>query len=147
MFHDIGFGRRFAVGLFLAVGAVRPGCGPAENLPECAPVSGKVTINGQPLSNAMITFHPEKGENRGQAASDAEGKYTLTTYASEDGAVVGKHTVTVERYILPMPSTPGGKLPTAKSEVPKKYFTPETSPLKVEVKSGQNNVIDLNLEK
>jgi len=147
MIQEIGFGGRCAVGLLWAASILLPGCGPGEILPECAPVTGRVTIDGVPIGSAMITFHPEKGENRGQAASDSDGKYTLSTYGSEDGAVVGKHTVTVERYILPMPTQPGGKLPSAKSEVPKKYFTPERSPIKVEVKAGTNNVIDLPIEK
>src|SRR5262249_31936680 len=108
--------------------------------------SGKVTIGGQPLASAMITFHPEKEGNTGQAASDPDGSYVLNTYGTQDGAVVGRHTVTVERYLPPMPTQPGGKLPSAKASVPKKYTRPETSPLKVEVKPGKNNVIDLALE-
>jgi len=147
MIRDIGFVRRGAMGLFWVAGFLLSGCGPSENLPECAPVTGTVTIDGVPLGSAMVTFHPEKGENRGQSSTDTDGKFNLSTYGSQDGAVVGKHTVTVERYILPFPAQPGGRLPSAKSEVPKKYYTPERSPLKVEVKAGINNVIDLPLEK
>jgi hypothetical protein len=128
------------------VSVLLPGCGSGENLPECAPVSGKVTIDGEPLVSAMVTFHPEKPGNTGQAASEPDGTYTLNTYGTKDGALVGKHTVTIERYLPPMPSQPGGKLPSSKSSVPKKYTRPDTSPLKVEVKSGTNNVIDLALE-
>jgi len=146
MIRNIGLGRRCAAVLFGVSSVLLPACGPVENLPECAPVSGKVMIGGEPLSSAMITFHPEKPGNTGQAASEPDGTYTLNTYGTHDGALVGKHTVTVERYLPPMPTQPGGKMPSAKATVPKKYTRPETSPLKVEVKSGTNNVIDLPLE-
>ena len=48
MIRIIGFGRRCAVVLFWVASVLLPGCGPSENLPECAPVSGKVTIGGEP---------------------------------------------------------------------------------------------------
>ena len=131
MIRNIGFGR-CAVVLFWVASVLLPGCNSSENLPECAPVSGKVTIGGEPLASAMVTFHP--------------GTYILNTYGTHDGALVGKHTVTVERYLPPMPTQPGGKIPSAKATVPKKYTSPQTSPLKVEVKSGANNAIDLPLD-
>jgi hypothetical protein len=146
MIRDIGFGRRCAGALLWTASVLLPGCGPTENLPECAPVTGKVTIGGQPLASAMVTFHPEGEGNKGQASTEVDGTYVLNTYDVKDGAVVGKHTVTVERYLPPMPTQPGGKIPTARSTVPKKYNTPETSPLKVEVKKGEKNVIDLPLD-
>jgi hypothetical protein len=146
MIRDMRLGRRGAVVLFWVAGVWLPGCGPGDNLPECAPVSGKLTIGGEPLASAMITFHPEKPGNSGQAASEPDGTYVLNTYGTHDGAIVGKHTVTVERYLPPMPTQPGGKIPSAKATVPKKYTKPETSPLKVEVKSGTKNVIDLVLD-
>src|SRR4051794_764642 len=99
MIRNLGFSRRCAVGLFWAAIVIVPGCGPSENLPECAPVSGKVTINGEPLGFGMVIFHPEKAGNTGQAATEADGTYVLNTYGTKDGAVVGNHTVTVERYL------------------------------------------------
>jgi len=146
MIRDLGFGRRCAVGLLWTASALLPGCAPKDNLPETAPVSGKVTIGGEPLASAMVTFHPEGEGNKGQASTEVDGTFVLNTYDVKDGAVVGKHTVTVERYLPPMPTQPGGKIPSAKSTVPRKYNTPEKSPLKVEVKAGTNNVIDLPLE-
>jgi len=146
MIRDVGFGRRCAVGLLWTASICLSGCGPTEHLPECAPVTGKVTIGGEPLASAMVTFHPEGEGNKGQAATEADGTYVLNTYDVKDGAVIGKHTVTVERYLPPMPTQPGGKIPSARSTVPRKYNTPEKSPLKYEVKSGTNNVIDIPLE-
>ena len=116
-------------------------------------LGGEATDGTDPLSEAINRLTAEHGTlfvvaagNTGQAASEPDGTYTLNTYGTHDGALVGKHTVTVERYLMPMPTQPGGKMASAKATVSKKYTRPETSPLKVEVKSGTNNVIDLPLE-
>jgi hypothetical protein len=66
-----------------------------------APVSGKVTLNGQPLANAHVNFQPvaEKGAavagvgSNGQ--TDAGGQFTLKTDAGQNGALVGKHKVRI----------------------------------------------------
>ena len=84
----------------------------------------------------LAKYTPKGSEHVADDNKAADGTYTLNTYGTGDGAVVGRHTVTVERYLPPMPTQPGGKLPTAKSSIPARYTKPETSPLKVEVKSG-----------
>jgi len=80
---------------WLALGSA--GCGDSPF--ETAPVSGKVTLNGQPLADARITFQPigsEKEQGPGSATTtDAEGKFTLTTAEGSRGATVGKHQVRI----------------------------------------------------
>jgi hypothetical protein len=78
------------------------GCG-GSNEYETTPVSGVVTCQGKPVSNAFVNFTPLPDANRatgqrGRPAlglTDSEGRFTLTTYNDGDGAIVGKHTVTV----------------------------------------------------
>ena len=77
-----------------------PGGGRCGDSPfETAPVSGKVTLNGQPLADARITFQSigsEKEQGPGSATTtDAEGKFTLTTAEGSRGATVGKHQVRI----------------------------------------------------
>jgi hypothetical protein len=79
--------------LFLA------GCGGAPY--DIAPVHGTVVINNQPFKQGSVVFAPvAKGEEKriGKIASgklDAEGKYRLSSYGKDDGAVVGQHWVTI----------------------------------------------------
>jgi len=73
------------------------GCGSGYNMAE---VSGVVTLDGKPLSNATILFMPKAtaGNDAGppsNATTDENGKYTLTTAESGSGAMVGKHQVQV----------------------------------------------------
>jgi hypothetical protein len=67
-----------------------------------APVKGRVTCNGKPVAEAAITFNPvpqsEKDKEPGKPATgytEADGTYVLSTFRKHDGAIVGKHRVTV----------------------------------------------------
>ena len=79
------------------------GCGKSDPYAP-VPVSGVVTCNGKPIANGVVNFTPlpdQEGRsegNRGRVAlgkTDSEGRFTLTTYQNNDGAIVGRHTVTV----------------------------------------------------
>src|SRR5262245_40614367 len=70
--------------------------------PRMSPVKGQGTCTGKPVAEAAITFSPmprfEKDLEPGKPATgftDAEGNYTLSTFKNYDGALVGKHRVTV----------------------------------------------------
>jgi hypothetical protein len=67
-----------------------------------APVHGRVTCGGKPVPEAAVIFSPvpktEGALEAGKAAqggTDEDGRYSLTTYRSGDGALVGKHKVSV----------------------------------------------------
>ena len=60
---------------------------------DLAPVSGRVTLDGEPLANVTVTFLPKDGASASGRTND-NGEYELTTIA-EKGALLGEHTVTV----------------------------------------------------
>ncbi|MGD0041714.1 MAG: hypothetical protein ABSE84_15160 [Isosphaeraceae bacterium] len=70
------------------------GCGD-DGLPRRYSVSGTVTYLGKPVESGSITFHPagQKGHSAGGVVTD--GKFNLSTLATEDGAVPGHYKVTV----------------------------------------------------
>ncbi len=81
-----------------------------------ASAGGTVTLDGKPVPDLVVTFTPQAAAggdgNPGKSATgrtDADGKFTLSTYQMGDGAVVGTHQVAVG---LDGPNpTPPGKLP------------------------------------
>jgi len=84
--------------LSIAVGVVATGC--SGGGPAVAPVTGTVTLDGQPLANASVTFQPiaEGSVDAGPASTattDAQGAFVLKTAEGEEGAVVGKHRIMV----------------------------------------------------
>lgn len=110
--------------LVLVLGTVGCGGGGEHGV---AKAGGTVTLDGNPVPDLVVSFTPQStgSGNPGKSATgrtDAQGKFTLSTYDMGDGAVVGKHLVTVS---LDGPdATPPGKLPDNHIE---------------EVKSGTNN--------
>jgi hypothetical protein len=91
--------RRLA-GAALAVGlATLAGCGGG---PKLASVSGVVTVDGKPYTEAVVSFQPigDKGNpspGRGSSGyTDANGRFVLKYDGTEDGAVVGTHLVRIQ---------------------------------------------------
>jgi hypothetical protein len=132
--------------LMVFVGAaVVLGCD--SGVQRVAPVSGTVTYNGQPVPGAHVSFVPGDGSSRAAAGlTDANGKFTLGTFSTSDGAIVGQHKVGVIANGPSRPARPGegsgmpGETVPGPPLIPAKYFSPETSGLTQEVKPGNNSV-------
>ena len=116
---------------------------------ELAPVHGTVTIDGRPVSQAKVMFAPvENAENAVNPGKPAfgllreDGSYKLTTYENDDGAVVGKHWVTLVNLTRKAAKnqTEGNR---TISSLPS--FTRLTVPQQVTVAAGQENQIDIKL--
>lgn len=86
--------------LSMVLACVLSGCGGGASY-ELVPVSGRVTLDGQPLANARVSFQPARDQtDTGPGSSgvtDAEGKYVLSVAGETEtaGAVPGKHMVTI----------------------------------------------------
>lgn len=145
--------------LLLALAAA--GCGPSYDL---HPVSGKVTLDGTPLENAVVTFQALSDGSSASGTTDANGVYTLHDIRPDagPGAEPGEYIVSVSWTEPPAvdlsqmdASSPDyDKITTAvrnpnsgpvASKFPTAYRNGKTSGLKATVTSGANT-IDLPLE-
>ena len=88
--------------LFSVAGAIvtLTSCGRVSNI---VPVSGKVTLDGEPVPNVAINFGPLTGGMDGAYASygktDSQGRYTLKLVDNgQAGASIGKNRVTLNEY-------------------------------------------------
>ena len=124
----------------LAFGMV-VGCGGPSDQPDLGSVSGTVTLDGKPLANATVMFQPEQGRPS-YGVTDDDGYYELRYTANTDGAVVGKHVVSITTYEDPEEE---GQKPTPE-KVPVDYNenAAENPEMNVEVKSG-SQTFDFNL--
>jgi hypothetical protein len=100
------------------------GCGSGSD--KVVPVSGTITLDGQPLAGANITFQPTGAGSAGPgsgAVTDAAGKYVLKTAekAPRPGAVVGKHTVRIAGAQDQRAPDDDTQRPPAKDPVPAHY--------------------------
>ena len=73
---------------------------------ELVPVSGTITMDGEPLEGAEVVFAPQQISGQvdvGPASvgiTDANGKYVLKTSKGELGAFVASHTVAIKMNVL-----------------------------------------------
>jgi hypothetical protein len=85
---------RLLLGFALLLGL---GCGSGK----FAPISGTVTMNGKPLAGATVMFSPIAKEGTIDAGpgsggkTNEKGEYTLTSVKGHNGALVGKHRVSI----------------------------------------------------
>lgn len=73
---------------------VAVGCGGSDR-PPLAQAVGKVTLDGEAMAGATVTFIPVEGGRPTTSMTDAEGMYEMNTYGDDDGAPVGDHYVSV----------------------------------------------------
>ena len=85
---------------FLVCGAL--GCSGTIN-PKTVKVTGKVTLDGQPLPNDEVQFIPVTPDNKkvegdikmASARTESDGSFSLGTFSTNDGAQPGAYRVTV----------------------------------------------------
>jgi len=119
------------------------GCGGSAKL---AAVSGRVTYNGKPVEKADVSFTPVEGASRAATGlTHTDGRFTLGTFGSGDGAFIGKYRVSIVAVGPSRKSKPGetgsgisGDIVPGDPLIPPKYFAPDTSGLTFEVKRGSN---------
>src|SRR5687768_4724922 len=114
--------------------ALLAGCGDKSvaGRPPVYPASGQVVYKGQPLEGAFVSFTPTEGKTHGASGrTDAEGRFTLTTFDPGDGAPAGRYRVTVTKaksIVTPDPVDPVANPPLKveqKHLIPAKYSAPE----------------------
>jgi hypothetical protein len=126
-------GRSCAAWAVLALAAA--GCGGSGGGPPLGKVSGVVTLDGQPLADATVTFTPAVGRPS-QGVTGSDGRYTLAYTADQQGAMVGEHVVRIstEGYV----ERTGGAVEQMKERVPLQYNAQST--LTATVKAGTNDL-------
>jgi len=111
------------------------GCGGRAN--ETGDVSGKVTINGKPVTAGIVKFFPADGREPVHTGLGPDGTYRAT------GVPVGRSKVAIEtlpfRQLTPPPPAIAKQLGGPRTKyvpIPAKYEKPESSGLHYDVKKG-----------
>jgi hypothetical protein len=126
--------RHFVLGLFLIAG-----CNASSKV---AAVSGIVTLDGQPLANAAVSFQPTGNDrlNPGPGSTgltNDKGEYTLEVTGRGHGAIVGLHRVEISCIEVGGTNRPQEDPRTKpRDRVPPEYNF--RSKLTFEVKPGKN---------
>jgi hypothetical protein len=125
------------------------GCGSSG---PALPVSGIVTLDGNPLPSAQVTFIPEKdtGGHGGVATTGSDGKFVIANAKGEPGLIAGQYKVTVSKGQL---KTPSGEESVGaiieeidlKDEFPPIYSSPTQTILSYSV-TGDGKPIEIKLD-
>jgi hypothetical protein len=128
------------------LGVLLVGCNHGVDI-KIVPVTGTLKHKGKPVAHAHIEFAPEQG-HPSSADTDEEGRFKLRYDTLHEGALVGKHQVS----IVALPSTEkeqqavakGKKLPLSK-EMASFFdkYSPKNSKVEVDI---QKNPTDLKLD-
>lgn len=107
--------------LLVLVHCMLLGCGgPSIKFPDTVPVTGKVTLDGQPLPNATVVFTPSSPKDASALGyTDASGNYELETgYGAErhKGAPPGEYKVHISTMLPPPPKK--GETPVGPAATP-----------------------------
>lgn len=124
------------------------GCRGGVSRPKTIPMTGVVTVKGKPLANGTVTFHPKSGRPA-TGQTDEEGKFTLMTFFTGDGAIPGEYVVTV----APPPWEPPANNPYAipdqkylKSKFNPIYTSQSQTPLKAVISADGPREIAFDLD-
>jgi len=116
------------------------GCGSGD--PSLVPVTGIVTLDGQPLKDATIEFVPETGWGS-LGKTDETGLYELRYRAREDGALPGKHRVRISTRIEQDVDSKNPDIQKGRKEsIPARYNTEST----LEAHLDEGDVAELNFD-
>jgi hypothetical protein len=160
MHPDIRDPRRLA-GLVIGVGLIGvAGCSDDSELGRRYRVSGTVSYNGRPVEKGIVSFRPTQTGGRAAHGTISGGSYSLSTATDNDGALPGTYQVSIvardadiakaqrdaraKGRVVLLQKVAVEAQKQAKSLIPAKYESPDTSGLTREVKERSNR-IDLEL--
>ena len=118
------------------------GCGPSR--PATTRVSGLVTFKGAPVAEADVNFIPADGRPA-SGRTDAEGRFSLSTFVPGDGVLPGEHVVTVSKQVASK-SNPDDIYQNYVDLLPPQYGSLQTSPLRATVEAGGSHDLTFDLD-
>ena len=114
-------------------------------------------LDGQPVAEASVVFAPATAGKAAFGQTDQKGRFQLTTFQQNDGALAGEYVATVqktrvtgevttaERYAHLDKTGKNPPPPKTEYEVPQKYGAKESSGLLFTVQSGQQEPLRIEL--
>ena len=123
--------------MLLTVGiALTIGCNKSER-PPLGTVRGTVTLDGEPLDGAIVSFSPTEGGRVSQDRTDPKGGFNLIYIGTTRGAKTGKHAVRITTAYESADAS--GQMVEHEEVVPKRYNGKDTE-LSADIKPGSNTV-------
>ncbi|BBO33829.1 carboxypeptidase-like regulatory domain-containing protein [Lacipirellula parvula] len=140
--------------LFACAGVVLfvAGCGPRSTAPATVPVTGKVTLEGEPVASAIVSLAPTSdsaGSVPAQATTNESGEFEVSTIfdqgrTTQAGMTPGTYALTVTKLEQLPAQAHITRAP--KNLLPKKYESTDSSELKATINADGDNFLALDLK-
>lgn len=118
------------------------GCGGGEEGPKLFPVTGTVTLDGEPVPDASILFKDPTGKNKSYFASVKDGAYSTKMEAGKRKVLITANRQSKDKMVDNAAGT--GKEPAMEQYLPAIYN--EKSTLEIDVVSGGENQFPFDLK-
>jgi hypothetical protein len=138
-----------AIAIFVCVAG---GCGPKDTRVRRVPASGIVLYKGEPVADADVVLESGGSTPAAAGKTDSAGRFRLTTFDTNDGAVPGEYKVTVRKVQVTLKAPAAatddavGPPPDEKWLLPAKYGHSESSGLTASVKENGENDFKFELQ-
>ena len=107
------------------------------------PVAGRADFGGKPPVGAHLVFHPQPEKpdwgDLPSAVVKPDGSFSVSTYRDGDGAPAGEYVVTAQWFPVGQDGSVGV------NALDRSFATPASSPLRVTVQAGGNELAPLQL--
>lgn len=119
------------------------GCGSSKVPGEVPtfPVAGKLAFKGKPAVGAFVVLHPQSTDPnapRPRATVQSDGTFALSSFREADGAPPGEYVLTAQWNKIVKSSN--GDAGAGPNVLPAKYAKPSSSPVKVRIAEGSNDL-------
>jgi hypothetical protein len=129
------------------------GCGGgAPDRAALVPVSGKVTVNGQPMAGISVIFSPSDviGGTAAGGTTNEGGEFTLIYSDGREGAIPGKYNVLFSKLTMPdgspMPPDAMAADVGAVEQIPEKFRNTEMAIHFADVKQEAGGTFEFDLK-
>jgi hypothetical protein len=101
--------------------------------PKIVPVSGKITIDGNPLTTGIIMVY-QKGYRPASAVVKSDGSFTFKTLNHDDGCLLGEHPISISSKRV---------INDTKTEyfIPARYSDIDKSNTKIKIDGSNSNLL------
>jgi hypothetical protein len=127
------------------------GCGATVDEPHTVPVSGRVTLDGQPVSEATVSFVPKATEGTAaQAVTNSDGTFVVQSMfdqgrVTKDGMAPGEYLIAVTKLEAIALDPQLTRAP--KNLLPLQYANPQLSGLSKIISPDDGNAVTIELKK
>lgn len=136
----------FGISLFLSVVSLAACSSNDASEIQAIPVTGTVTLDGEPAEGVSVTFFPADGTsgNGGYGTTGSDGTFTLSNQMSSPGVPEGNYVVLFNKMRTsdgqPIPEDAMAADVGATNVLPPVYNNPENTPFRVIVSSSGANM-------